>query len=166
MDAVSAAIVLKREKPLQALGRQVAGNAGWVNSGSGRCDGAAVNVCCKNLYLVVLTEHVEPLLQQYREGISLFARRAAGTPDAKGTALRLAFKKPGDNLGLQRLKGQRVTEELRHTNQQIPKKGFDLDGCLLQVFDVIPYRGHLMYCHSALNAAVNGAGFVLRKIVA
>ena len=54
--AVSTAVGLGGEKTRQSPGRNVGGNTGWINTGSGRGNGTAVNVGAEDLHFVALPE--------------------------------------------------------------------------------------------------------------
>ena len=161
VHTVGTATRFSRKKARQAPAGNIGGNAGRKDTGSGKCDGTAVKIGGKNLHFVALPQCFEALLQQDGNRISLFTRRAAGRPDANGAARWLAFEQLGDDLCLQHVKGFRVAEKIGHTDQQVPKQGFDLHWCLLQVPDVAVHRIDLVHRHAPLDTTIDGAGFIL-----
>ena len=165
VDPVGAAVGLEREKSGQPLRRHVVGDAGRVHTGTGHGDGAAVDVGGKHLHLVAGLEQLQPFLQQDGHRISLFTGGTTSAPDPHRAARRLAFEQFGNDLFLQCHKRVGVAEKMGHANQQVIEQGLDFHRGLLQVLDITGHRLNLVHRHAALDAAVNGAGLVLRKIV-
>ena len=166
VNAVAAAVRLGGEKAGQARGRNVAGNAGRVQAGPRHRNGLVVDVGGENLHPEMGLELLHALLQQNRNGVGLDPGGAAGGPDAHHGAGRFAAEQLGDDLRLQRVKGLGVAEKVGHANQQVTKQGLHLGRVLLQVLDVAFHGVELLHRHAPLNAAVNGAGLVQRKIMA
>ena len=166
VHAVTAAIRLQAEKARQPLGRYIHCDAGRVQRGAGSGNGAAVHIAGKHLQLDGRPERRRMLLQQDGDGIGLFAGGAAGHPDADATARRFVRKQFGNDLRGEHLEGIRVAEKIRHANQKITKQRFHLGRRLLQVFHVAVDPLDLVHRHAPFDAAVNGAGLVLRKVVA
>ena len=166
VDAVALATGVQGKEARQALRADVGGDADWVNASTGRGNGAAVDVGGKHLQHVVLLERFHALDQQNGDGISLFASRAACAPHAHRSARGLAFKEARQHLRLQGLKGRRVAKEVGHPNQKVLKQSLHLGGRLFQKLDVAFHRIGVVHRHAPLDAAVNRAGLVQRKIVA
>lgn len=165
VDAVGLATGLQREEARQPLRRQVGGDAGGVDAQPGRGNGAGIHVGGKHLHGIALLEGLHALDQQNGQRIGFFAGRATGRPDAHGSAIGLAEEELGNDLLFQNLGSLGVAKKAGDANQQVAKQRIDLGGRLLQVADVGLNGFQLVHGDAPLDAPVNGAGFVLRKVV-
>ena len=166
VHAVGVAIRLQREKARQPVRRNVRRNAGRVQPGAGAGNGAAVHIRREHLQLVAGLEHLQPLLQQHGDGIGFFAGGAARRPHTHRATRGFIVKQLGYDLRGQHFKGLGVAEEIGHANQEIMKQRLHFPRRLLQKLDVAVNRLDLVHRHAPLNPAVDGAGLVLREIVA
>ena len=101
--------------------------------------------------------------KQHGDGVSLFARGAAGHPHAKLAARLLLQAQLAYGLA-QHFKGVAITKECGHRNQNIARQLFQLVGVGLypgQIAGQIPVAGGDF---AAADASGQRAGFVTRKI--
>ena len=80
-------------------------------------------------------------------------------------ALGLGRKQLGEDVAFQHGKGLGIAKKIGHANQQVAKQRVDFRRCVLQILDVRVDVVHALHRHAPLDAPVNRAGFVLRKIV-
>ena len=104
-------------------------------------------------------------MQQNGNRVSLFASGAAWAPDPDQGAGLFILEELGDGLFFQRGKGLGIAKEVGDANQQVAKQRLDLAWRLLQELDIAFQRLDLIDRHAPLDAAVDGAGLVVRKIV-
>ena len=166
MDAIAAAIGFGGEEARQAFGRKIGGDAGRITAGAGGGDGLAVDVRGEQLHREAGLDRLNALDQQDGDRVGLLARGTARGPDADHRAGRFTGKERGDDLFLQHLEHLRVAEEMGDADEHVTKQRLHLGGSLLEIFDVAVDPLDLVHGHAALDAAVDGARFVLGKVVA
>ena len=164
-DAKDAVIRLGREEARQPLRRKVGGDGGRIDAGAGRGNGVAVDVRGKHLHIEVLFHRLLAFGQEDGQGIGLLSGGAPRGPDTDGGIRRLAGEEFGDDLFLQRLEGFGIAEETGHADQHVTEQGVHFIGRLVDEFDVTLHGFDLVHGHAPLNTALDGGGFVLRKVV-
>ena len=166
IDAIGAANGFGGEKARQAFGRKIGGDAGRIAAGAGGGDGPAVDVRGEQLHREAGLDRLHVLDQQDGDRVGLLAGGTARGPDADHRTGRFACKERGDDRVLQHLKNIRVAEELGDTDEHVTKQRLHLGRSPLEIFDVVVDPLDLVDGHAALDAAVDGARFVLGKVVA
>ena len=164
VDAIAAAI--GGEEARQAFGRKIGGDAGRIAAGAGGRDGLAVDVRGEELHGEAGLDRLHALDQQDGERVGLLARGTARGPDADHRTGRFTGKERGDDLFLQHLEHLRIAEEMGDADEHVTKQRLHLGGSLLEIFDVAVDPLDLVHGHAALDPAVDGARFVLGKVVA
>src|SRR5688572_28688427 len=76
------------------------------------------------------------LVEKDREGIGLLAGRATSHPDSHRHVSRAALEQLGENVLFEHRKGFLVSEEARHTNQEIAVEQVQLAALTFESLDV------------------------------
>ena len=154
------------EAAVQALGRQVLGDAGRIAAGAGGVDGLVVEVGGVDQHLEIPPGLVHQLAQQDGDGIGLLAAGATGDPDAEHVVLGLVGQERGQDFLLQGDKGPRVAKEAGDVDQQFLEQQLHFRRVPGEEARIYRHAVDAVLRHAPLDAAAQGAFLVQRKIVA
>ena len=165
VEQIPAAVLLD-EVFRQQLGRDVLHLARRVSGVPRPAQRVLVDVGGVDLH--PLAERVDPhrLREDYRQGVGLFARGAAGAPDPDRLPRLLPRQDPRDDLAAQRLPGRGVAEERSHVDQDRVEQQPELLGVHLQVVGVAGVRGDPDNMHPLVHSAIQASPLVPREVEA
>ncbi len=102
--------------------------------------------------------------QQDRQSIGFLPGGAADRPGSYFFTC-LHFVERRNDLLFERLPRFAVTEEIRHTDQNIVEHGLCFAGVLAQIFEIAFERGRAVQLHAALDASQDGGELVMVEIL-
>jgi len=95
-------------------------------------EGIIINIRGKNLDINVLFELFCTFPKENRHGIGLLTAGTARYPHAERVIMGHVFKKPGQCLSLQELKGFRVSEKAGYADEELFKEGLNFNSIFLK----------------------------------
>ena len=103
-------------------------------------------------------------LNQDRNGVRFFSRRAARDPDAKLLIIPDGFQQARQLFARQQMKGLAVSKELRDSDQQILVKLIQLRTIVGQQFHILLDAHRIIQQQPSLNAPRDGARLVVTEV--
>ena len=161
------AVLVLHEKLTQPFFGDVSADVLWVQTRARLVDRVFVEVGGENLQRKMLRrfELLQRLFEDYGERKGFFARGAADAPGAQRPALGVGGQKLRNGFVPQLVPSLRIPEEASDTDQELFEQQLRLLWILAQIADVVGDIVQLVQAHPTLDAAVDGALLVQRKVV-
>src|SRR6202140_5861749 len=128
-------------------------------------DGFAVDIGGEDLHLESLFQFLHAFPKQHGNGIGFLAGGTAGDPDTNSRSCSLAREKPRDDLFLNLLENLGIPEETGDADEEFAKERVPFAPGELHIAEIVFQPIDLVDGHTPLDAAYDGAPFVLGKVM-
>ena len=159
------AIALPGEEPSQALLADSCGDGERILSPTRTCNRIRIEVGRENLQCELARLAIHTFDHGHRQRVSLFAGRATNTPQAQlGTRLFPVQKFRYGGVD-QVCPDVGIPEEVGHTDQDLVEQQVHFLRILSQQAGIFAQPAQSVNGNTALDAAIQGAGAILRKVM-
>ncbi|MGF6745395.1 hypothetical protein OKW36_001031 [Paraburkholderia sp. MM5482-R1] len=154
-----------REELADARRRQVGGDRVRVHTGAREGNGALVDVGREYLKRHALGRFQRAFLQQHRQRIGFFARRAAHRPHADAVLFAAAFEQGRQYFTFEHVERFLVAEEIGDADQHVLQQRLGFFRVQMQIIAIHLQVGNAVDLQPAFDTPQNRSPFVMSEIV-